>query len=381
MTVALPRNAQVWLPGYIRSRLRHRRQHAASATQPTHVLFCIADHFEPDHGHASIAQERERVARWVSEYPALADAFRDADGRSPQHTFFFPAEAYRPEHLDALAAICADGFGEVEVHLHHGHDTSASLRSQLERFTATLADRHGLLSRHPDGRIAYAFIHGNWALDNGGLDASTCGVNNELTILRETGCYADFTMPAAPNPAQSRVVNSIYYAQDDPNAPRSYDTGIRAGVTRRPPRDGLLLVEGPLMVWWPKPLTRLLPRIDSGTLDASPGNRPTAVRFARWVDANITVEGRPDWVFVKVHTHGAPERNAASLLGDDMREFYRRVGEKFNDGTGFRLHYVTAREMYNIVKAAEAGKTGDPSGYRDFAIRCITEPTQRPTRR
>jgi hypothetical protein len=79
-------------------------------------------------------------------------------------------------------------------------------------------------------------------------------------------------------------------------------------------------------------------------------------------------------VFVKVHTHGAPEPNAGVLLGDQMRAFHRAIGETFNDGRRYLLHYVAAREMYNIVKAAEAGKTGDPSDYRDFAIRRITEP-------
>ena len=279
-----------------------------------------------------------------------------------------------PDHLDALADICADGFGEVEVHLHHGHDTSAGLRARLESFTSTLATRHGLLSRRADGRIAYAFVHGNWALDNGGLDASTCGVNDELTVLRETGCYADFTMPAVPNAAQSRIVNSIYYAVDDPDRPRSYDTGVRAGVRRQPPDGGLLLIEGPLKVWWPRSPGRLMPRIDSGAIDQSPGNRPDRARFARWVDAGVSVDGRPDWVFVKVHAHGAPEPNAAVLLGDAMLEFHRTIGEAFNDGVRYRLHYVSAREMYNIVKAAEAGCAGDPSAYRDFEIRRLTEP-------
>ena len=32
------------------------------------------------------------------------------------------------------------------------------------------------------------------------------------------------------------------------------------------------------------------------------------------------------------------------------------------------LHYVTAREMYNIIKAAEAGKKGNPATYRDYLI-------------
>jgi hypothetical protein len=216
----------------------------------------VADHFEPANGGVSLEVQRQRVARWARDYPTLASEFADADGRPPQHTFFFPAEAYRSEHLDALAKISASGYGEVEVHLHHGHDTSAGLRSRLASFTTTLVERHGLLSRHADGSVAYAFIHGDWALDNGGLDASTCGVNDELTVLRETGCYADLTMPAVPNPAQSRVVNRIYYAQDDPDRPRSYDTGVPAGVNRRPPADGLLLIEGPLRIWWPRPIRR-----------------------------------------------------------------------------------------------------------------------------
>jgi hypothetical protein len=376
MRFVLPRSAHLWLPGYI-SACRRRQRPPEGVT--THVLFCLADHYEPNHANASMEQERARVARWRTQYPSLFGEFRDADGRPPQHSFFFPAEVYREEHLDSLAELCAAGFGEVEVHLHHGNDTSAGVREQLERFTTTLAVRHGLLSRFPDGRIAYAFIHGNWALDNGRLDDSVCGVNDELTILRETGCYADLTMPAVPDPAQSRIVNSIYYVQDDPGAPRSYDTGVVAAVGRKPPSDSLLLIEGPLTVWWPRPVRRLMPRIDSGTLDRSAGNRPSALRFARWVDARVSVAGRPEWVFVKVHTHGAPEFNADVLLGDDMVEFHRRITKEFNDGSRYRLHYVTAREMYNIVKAAEAGMTGDPGEYRDYEIRLITAPAGRRT--
>src|SRR5262249_8637394 len=32
------------------------------------------------------------------------------------------------------------------------------------------------------------------------------------------------------------------------------------------------------------------------------------------------------------------------------------------------LHYVTAREAYNVAKAAEAGCSGDPNRYRDFEV-------------
>jgi len=41
---------------------------------------------------------------------------------------------------------------------------------------------------------------------------------------------------------------------------------------------------------------------------------------------------------------------------------------KYNDGQNYVLHYVTAREAYNIVKAAEYGLEGNPNQFRDFII-------------
>jgi hypothetical protein len=42
--------------------------------------------------------------------------------------------------------------------------------------------------------------------------------------------------------------------------------------------------------------------------------------------------------------------------------------QRYNDGSDYVLHYVTAREMYNIAKAAEAGMTGNPNLYRDYEL-------------
>jgi mRNA-degrading endonuclease YafQ of YafQ-DinJ toxin-antitoxin module len=40
----------------------------------------------------------------------------------------------------------------------------------------------------------------------------------------------------------------------------------------------------------------------------------------------------------------------------------------FNDGKAYQLHYMTAREMYNVVKALEEGGRGSPARYRDHAL-------------
>src|ERR1051325_1117615 len=110
----LPRNAQLWLPSYIRHTVECQLSRQPEYG-PVDVLFCIADHYEPGHANPGIAVERARVSRWVRNYPRL-DRFRDSDGRPPQHTFFYAADQYRAEHLDALSQLCRSGFGEVEIH-------------------------------------------------------------------------------------------------------------------------------------------------------------------------------------------------------------------------------------------------------------------------
>jgi hypothetical protein len=359
----LPRRADIWLPGYLRSVLDARRERA-QRRGPTDILFCVADHYEPLHGNASVAVGQRRVDAWRTRFPRLFAGFVDADGRSPQHTFFFPIEQYSPQYLEALTELCAAGFGEVEVHLHHDADQSENLRRKLLGFIRTLSSRHRLLSRDRLGRIAYGFIHGNWALDNSLPDGRLCGVNDEITVLRETGCYADFTLPAAPSPAQTRMVNRIYYAVDDPVAPRSHDVGRRVAVGGRPGDDAFLLVQGPLALTWNRAKWGLIPRLDNASLHAV--NPPTLNRLVDWISCGISVAGRPEWVFVKVHTHGALEANAEMLLGPPMERFHQQMLDAFNDGDRYRLHYVTPREMVNIVHAAEAGATGTPGLLRDY---------------
>ena len=49
--------------------------------------------------------------------------------------------------------------------------------------------------------------------------------------------------------------------------------------------------------------------------DITGANPPAAERVHSWVAQNIHVQDRPEWVFVKVHTHGTQEAHADALLG------------------------------------------------------------------
>jgi hypothetical protein len=107
------------------------------------------------------------------------------------------------------------------------------------------------------------------------------------------------------------------------------------------------------------------PRIESAAIDAS--DPPTPLRLRTWIDQAINVQGRPEWVFVKVHTHGAPEANAAVLLGERGKRLHEALAH-YNDGSRWQLHYVTAREMYNVARAAMDGRVGSPRSFIDYEI-------------
>ena len=98
------KNLDRWIFGYLQDLIRKRfAGWQESGRRKRHVLFALCDHFEPLHagtnGKASFEVGMRRVERWHSEYPLLADQFRDSDGVAPQHTFFFPAEEYDSRFL------------------------------------------------------------------------------------------------------------------------------------------------------------------------------------------------------------------------------------------------------------------------------------------
>ena len=356
------KNVLIWLPSY----LRRDWLAEAPAGVTRHLMFCFVDHYEPMWQRPTPEVERQRVARWRKQYPELCAGHQDADGRPPVHTFFFPEEEYRKEHLDALVELCRQGLGEIEIHLHHDHDTEAGLREKLQRFSRLLVDEHDALPVDPrTGQPMWSFIHGNWALDNSHPEGKGCGVNNELIILREEGCYADFTLPSAPDPCQTTTINQIYYATDDPQRPKSHDTGVRVKVGGQASGD-LMIIQGPLGFMSASRKFGLIPRIENA--DVRTSSPPTPSRVDDWVRTGIHVEGRPEWVFVKVHTHGTQERDMDTLLGPAMDQAFSYMESRYNDGVNWKLHYVSAREMYNIVKAAEQGVSGDPGQYRDLVV-------------
>ncbi len=349
------KNLQYWLRDYGRHLVRRAR--ASRGREPRHILFALCDHYEPLWGGASDEVGKARVDTWVDRYPVLG-AFRDSDGRPPRHGWFFPGEEYRPHTLDQLGKLVRQGFGEVEFHLHHDGDTAASLAPRIEHHLKTFSE-HGHLSRDGRGGLRWAFIHGNWSLANGRPDGKWCGVDDELVMLHQLGCYVDLTFPSAPDPCQPDKVNQIYWPIGDLTKRRCYEHGERAEVGVHHD-DRLLMITGPLAI---ARKGRAI-RIENGAIT---GDDPaTAARVATWIDQGIHITGRPEWVFVKVHTHGAIEKTASSVLGDGGQALHTALREQMRPGDS--LHYVTAREMFNVARAAMDGKSGNPNAYFDYVV-------------
>jgi hypothetical protein len=335
-----------------------------------HVLVAICDHFEPTWtgdprrpGVAEHAQAKARVAAWTQGYPALAADYRDADGRPPRHTFFYPGEQYHPELVEPLAELVERGLGELEVHLHHDGDTAQSLAASLEAALVRY-ERHGLVARVGSAR-RFAFIHGNWCLANARRDGRHCGVDDELAVLHQLGCYADLTFPSAPDETQPAIVNSIYYPMGDVRRRRAHSEGVPVSVGT-PKEDKVLLMQGPLALARRAPRSGGLPiRLDAAALTAK--DPPTVARLRTWIDQGVHVAGRSEWIFLKLHTHGAPEDQARMLLGEPQRRFHEALADLGRSGQ-YAVHYVTARELFNLARAAMDGRAGEPGRWRDYEV-------------
>ena len=360
-----------WAPAFYAQRVARRLSLGRRAPAgPCHLIFALADHFEPSilpgqPGHfATRDVQQQRLEQWCRAYPRIFDAWRDQEGFPFRHTYFFPAEQYDRGLLDQLAAHCHAGWGEVEIHLHHGlerPDTAANTRRQLLEFRDLLANRHGCLSRWQGaGEPRYAFVHGNWALANS-AQGRFCGVDEEMQILAETGCYADLTLPAAPSPAQVSKINALYECglPLQQRAPHRRGRNLRAGQT---PTVFPLILQGPLALWF----HRGRPKIENAEL--SGGTPPTPARFAQWRRAAIAVAGRPDWIFIKLHCHGMDPRDEPAMLGDRIQAFLAWLTAHAHE-RGDTLHFTTAREMTNIALAACDGRSGDPGEYRNYRLR------------
>jgi hypothetical protein len=236
------------------------------------------------------------------------------------------------------------GIGDVEVHLHHDNELRDSFIRKITDYCRRLTCDHGLL-RQQDGRTVFGFIHGNWALDNSRPDGKWCGLNGEIALLRDLGCYADFTMPSLPSATQGRIVNQIYWCTNNPdNRPKSFDHGIEATVGGGR-RGDLLMITGPLGLRFGE---RIMPRLETGEISGN--DMPTPSRVRRWFDLAPTIG---EDIFLKLYTHGATEWKSRAAAERRARQPFRLASGR---GRPKRHRYSLGNGQRDQCEANDVGE-------------------------
>jgi hypothetical protein len=274
----------------------------------------------------------------------------------PKVTIFYPPSDLPKTDDTALLAFCRATGSEIELqaqrHTGESHDSLVSLTRAREE----LRERH-LLSTDESGAAVFA-LHSS-APQNFGTQGSLRGCH----LLRAAGCYARFTKAPLRSRKEKLPLPRIYYRSAD-ELPRSRRVRSDREI-RNASSDELLTIEQPITVDWSRRRLGLLPRLESGCISSD--NAGSVHHLRMWMDCRITLEGRPNWLFVTLPVQcrtGAP-----SASTEVLRRFKEMTSQVAAADRALRFHYVTARELVNIVHAAEAGHSGDPAQFRDFRYR------------
>ncbi len=332
-----------------------------------HLIFVMVDHYE--HGGR---RAKERGAKeneiWCDKFMEISDRHEDDYGNNFRYTWFYPFDHHNDKIMERLSKMAYGGYGEVELHWHLVSDSDVN----RENFTAKLSEAiewfqsYGAFITAEDSKTAFAYVAGIWDLDAGRGGTETHGITDQIQKLVDQGCYADFTFSTIGTNAQPSTVNSLYCVKDDPDEPKSYDTGQPSTVGQTVDNQ-LLIFQGPSALSWNGD-------IEYGAIENDPRFEPG--RISKWIDANIHVHGRPEWVFVKVYSHGAQSQDV--VLAHDMDWMLASLREECKQRE-IKLHFMSGREAFNVIKSAEDGKQGNPEDYRDYQVgkyRNMVEQTQ-----
>lgn len=76
-------------------------------------------------------------------------------------------------------------------------------------------------------------------------------------------------------------------------------------------------------------------------------------RLRRWVNANVTVKGRLEWVFIKLYCHGFFGHDQDACIGDGAARFFSEIIENGVRTGEYDVHFATAREAYKHCSGSD----------------------------
>ena len=171
----------------------------------------------------------------------MASRHRDATGRPPQHTWFYPGEQFEPDIMRVL------GTGGPRVRRSRIPFPSRLRyrRNPAARDAARVGSVRNVRIQSNERRQDPLCVRARQLRARQQQRAVLCGVSTEIAMLHELGAFADFTFPSVYQESQPSVVNRIYAAKDD-ERPKSYDRPLPLNALTRGEAD-LMIFEGPLV--------------------------------------------------------------------------------------------------------------------------------------
>lgn len=177
--------------------------------QVDHIIYMHADHFEP--GSCSLDICNERLKIWTNDlkklkikpslfvFPSLLMDYRDGK-------IITRPSSLTPTIIKYLKPMENNG-ADINLHIHHERWTTSSVTTEpwitLLR-EKKVTDEQMLITHIIDVKkvfedvgidmTSWGFVHGMWGLN--ASDTRVCNIENEIIILKEYGCFGDFTFPA-----------------------------------------------------------------------------------------------------------------------------------------------------------------------------------------
>ena len=349
--------------GYARHLWRRARARRASTGRAT-CCSLFATTTSRCGRRADDAHGRRARGGVVRGYPRLAREFRDADGRPPRHSFFFPGEQYAPHYLERAGDAGAR-------RLRRGRAAPAPRRRHRRKLRADIADylRQVRRARPPvarQRRAAALRVHPRQ------LVPGQRAPRRPLVRRRRRD----------PAPVRHRLLRRLHVSRRRPTSrsrtSSTRSTGRRAISARRAPtrrasarasarrkRDRILMIEGPLAL----ARRRELGVTHRERRRARPAirRRPSAVR--NWVGAGDPRRGAAGVGLRQgAHARRAREERRACCSATARRAMHARSrGLQRRRALAAALRHG-ARDVQHRAARRWTAAPAIPTPYRDYAL-------------
>lgn len=304
---------------------------------PVNIYLSFCNYFHPFSGGVSQEIAEHRVVTWCKEYSKLSKLHIDSSGNHPIHSFFYSEADYNPRLLDVLYRLHKEKLSDVEILISHIEEPLDNFKHKIEEFRDALFHHHGFLRKSAEGSIIYGFatemknIYGNKNI------ARNDAIFRKVSILLETGCYADFSLV-------NKKIHREYLKIINCSLKKSSVSGLSETFSDDSIIKDLRLILGPAASSWLNRKWGIFPYLETGEISAIRNFEP--FRINSWLQNCIKIDTDTTNLFIKLHTFGGLDQNIRYLLGENGLHQMFTCFEKYCTNNNFVLNYVSAYEMY-----------------------------------